>query len=187
MPKRSAAHIAVLLLAWAALASTAGAAGPFAWFSASAPPAGWSHLTLPSKGATLWFPPTLHRVPSDAVSVSAAELDVNGLYVVYLNSTPKQGDERLDNWPSYRVEHLRDESASVVHEHAHAIVAFRGGTGSCVLDDYVTRFKSHHFEEIACLVVGRTHTSVVVGSALVSKWPAARAELEQAVAAYQAR
>jgi hypothetical protein len=51
----------------------------------------------------------------------------------------------------------------------------------------VTRIKSHHFDEIACLVVGRTHTSVVVAAALQANWAAARPELEQAISAYRVR
>jgi hypothetical protein len=182
-------HVGALaaLLFFVAACGSASAAAPFGWFAAKAAPAGWKHLTLPSKDGTLWYPPALRPVAGDAVSVSAAEIDSSGRYLIYLNATPKQGNEQLQNWPSFRIEHLRDESASVVHEHAHSIVAFRGGTGSCVTDDYITRVKSNHYDEIACLVVGRTQTSVVVAAALTSQWPRASAELERAVSAYQVR
>ena len=188
LPSRRGAIAAIAAgLALVAFTSLASAAAPFAWFSAGPAPAGWRHLTLPSKGGTLWFPPSLHRIPGDAASVSAAKLGPGNLYLVYLNATPKQGDEQLDTFPSYRIEHLRDESASTVHEHSHSIVEFRGGTGSCVIDDYVTRVKSHHYDEIACLVVGQTQTSVVVAAALASEWPRVSGELERAISAYQAR
>ena len=185
--RRHACLALALTLVCTAFAPVASGADPFAWFSPGKVPARWRHLTLPDRGGVLSYPPSLHRVPSDAVSVSAAKTDSTGLYAVYLNATPKQGAEELDTWPAFRVEHLRDESATIVHEHTHAIVAFHGGTGSCVIDDYVTRFKAHHFDEIACLVVGRTQTSVVVAAALQSQWAEARAVLEQAVSAYQVR
>src|SRR6516162_9138627 len=47
-------------------------------------------------------------------------------------------------------------------------VRFRGGTGSCVIDDYTTRVGAHHFQEIACLVRGRHNGSVIVAAAPVA-------------------
>ncbi len=79
---------------------------------------------------------------------------------------------------------LRDALASRTAEVSAAQgVRFRGGTGSCVIGDYVTRIGAHHYEEIACLARGRTGASVVVGAAPITQWAQARPLLEQAVAA----
>ena len=66
-------------------------------------------------------------------------------------------------------------------------LAFRGGNGSCVIDDYVTRVRSHHYREIACIAQGKTTTSVIVASALASRWTQYAPELEHAVAAWEVR
>lgn len=66
-------------------------------------------------------------------------------------------------------------------------LAFLGGTGSCVIDDYVTRIGAHHYEELACLVQGRSGASVIVAAALAARWAQSRPLLEQAVAAYRVR
>jgi hypothetical protein len=61
---------------------------------------------------------------------------------------------------------LRADDAATAHQDAAAQeVKFRGGTGWCVIDDYITRIGAHYFEEIACLVQGRTSASVVVAAA----------------------
>jgi len=164
-------------------------AGPFGWFVPAPPPVGWKHLTLPlqSGNAVLWYPPSLHPVHGDAGSVSAALRDRNGNYLAYLNSTPKQGDERLSTWPDFRLGILREEQTSV-HEIARAYgLSFRGGMGSCVIDDYVTRVKHHHFREIACFVLAHGAGSVVVAAAPSSDWGRVGARLERAVAAYEVK
>ena len=66
-------------------------------------------------------------------------------------------------------------------------VKFRGGTGSCVIDAYVTRIGGHHYQEIACLVQGRTSASVIVAAAPAARWAQARPLLFRAVAAYLVR
>ena len=70
---------------------------------------------------------------------------------------------------------------------AAAGVKFRGGTGSCVVDDYVTRIGRHHYQEVACLVQGHTSASVIVAAAPASDWARARPLLLRAVAAYLVR
>ena len=73
-----------------------------------------------------------------------------------------------------------------MHEDGHAFgLPFRGGRGSCVLDDYRTRVKSHHYREIACFVQGRRHASVLIAAALESEWARAVKTLERAVDAYR--
>jgi hypothetical protein len=64
-------------------------------------------------------------------------------------------------------------------------LAFRGGTGSCVIDDYVTQVKSHHFHEIACLVLGQGTGGVVVATAPPSEWERVGPQLERAISAYE--
>ena len=72
-----------------------------------------------------------------------------------------------------------------MHEDAHALdLRFRGGTGSCVIDDYVTYLDANHYREISCFVRGETGGSVVVAAALQARWAHSAALLERAVSAY---
>ena len=154
---------------------------------APAPP-GWHHLTLPNGTAVLFYPPTMHRVSGDSDAVSAARLGPDGQYLLYLNATPRQGQESLRNWASYRLRFLRSDDASRASlDGAAGNQPFRGGTGSCVLDHYVTRALAHRYTELACLVQGRTGASVIVAAAPTALWPSARAILTQAVSAYTVR
>jgi hypothetical protein len=153
-----------------------------------AAPAGWRHLTLPGGTAVLSYPPSLHRLAGDAGTVSAAQLSPHGTIQLYLNATPRQGDEHLRNWAAFRLARLRSDDAASAHEVAAARgVPFRGGTGSCVIDDYRTRIGRHHYEEIACLVQGRTSATVIIAAAPAARWARARPLLFSAVAAYLVR
>jgi hypothetical protein len=153
-----------------------------------AAPAGWPHLTLPDRTAVLSYPPALHRLAGDTDAASAARLSPDGRVQLYLNATPRQGSERLPGWAAFRLKLLRSEDAASAHQDAAARgVRFRGGTGSCVIDDYVTRIGAHHFEEIACLVQGRTSASVIVAAAPAAMWARARPLLFRAVTAYLVR
>ena len=154
---------------------------------APAPP-GWHQLTLPNGTAVLFYPPTMHRVSGDSDAVSAARLGPGGQYLLYLNATPRQGEESLRNWASYRLRFLRSDDASRASLDAAAgNQPFRGGTGSCVIDHYVTRVLAHRYTELACLVQGQTGASVIVAAAPTALWPSARAILTQAVSAYTVR
>jgi hypothetical protein len=94
----------------------------------------------------------------------------------------------LRHWASFRLRLLRsDDAASARLVAAGQRIGFRGGTGSCVIDNYVTRIGGHHYQEIACLVQGRTSASVIVAAAPAATWARARPLLLQAVAAYQVR
>jgi hypothetical protein len=96
------------------------------------------------------------------------------------------GDQR--HWAAFRLRLLRSDDAASAHEISAAEdVKFRGGTGSCVIDAYVTRIGGHHYQEIACLVQGRTSASVIVAAAPSATWAQARPLLSQAVAAYLVR
>jgi hypothetical protein len=86
---------------------------------------------------------TQYRPPSSAP---------DGAVQLYLNATPRQGTESLRQWAAFRLTLLRSDDAATAHEITAAEgVKFRGGTGSCVIDNYVTRTGEHHYEEIACL------------------------------------
>jgi hypothetical protein len=151
-------------------------------------PRGWHELRLPNGTAVLFYPPTMHRVSGDSDAVSAARLGPDGQYVLYLNATPRQGGESLRNWASYRLRVLRSDDASRASLDAAAgNQPFRGGTGSCVIDHYVTRVQAHRYTELACLVQGRAGASVIVAAAPTALWPSARAVLTQAVSAYTVR
>jgi hypothetical protein len=189
-----AAILTAIGIAIAAVASTAAgrAGGParpgFPLLRPAAAPAGWARATLPDGTAVLAFPPSLQRVISDADAVSAAQLGPDGVYQLYLNATPRQGAENLAHWAAFRLRLQRSDDAASAHQLAAAgRIRFRGGTGSCVIDTYITRIGGHHFTEIACLVQGRTSASVIVAAAPAARWAQARPILFQAVAAYQVR
>jgi hypothetical protein len=177
-----------------ALAAVAAAVGVWSSVSASStplvpPPAsapsGWQHLALPNGTAVLYYPPSMHRVSGDNDAVSVARLGTDGGFLLYLNATPRQGEETLRNWSSYRLRALTaDDASRATLDAAAADHRFRGGTGSCVIDHYVTRVDAHHYTELACLVQGRSGASVIVAAAPTALWPSARALLAQAVSAY---
>jgi hypothetical protein len=182
-----------------ALAAVAAAAGIWSSVSASSkpwalvpPPAsapsGWEHLTLPNGTAVLYYPPSMHPVSGDSDAVSAARLAPDGKFLLYLNATPKQGGETLRNWSSYRLRVLTGDDASRATLDGAAVdQRFRGGTGSCVIDHYVTRVDAHRYTEIACLVQGRGGASVIVAAAPTALRPSSRALHAQAVSAYTVR
>ena len=73
-------------------------------------------------------------------------------------------------------------------EDAHAFgLRFRGGQGACVIDDYVTHVKSHHYREIACFAQGRSSAGVIIAAALAGDWTRFGPVLERAVDAWQVR
>jgi hypothetical protein len=180
--------LAVALFAPAAFIAVADAAGMrvarFRWFAPAPAPAGWRHGALPPDAGILSFPATFVN-GHDRDGVARERLDHHGTVLVYLDLSPKQGPERLRDWPSYRLGLVRGESNDV-HEDGHAFgLKFRGGRGSCVLDDYRTRVENHHYREIACFVQGRAHATVLIAAALESEWHRAAKTLERAVDAYR--
>lgn len=181
-----AVAIAVAVIAAARPGRSPGAA--FTALVPAAAPAGWPQATLPGRTAVLSYPPSLRPLSGDRDAVSAAQLSPGGRFRLYLNATPRQGTENLRQWAAFRLRLLRSDDAASAHEVAAAEgIRFRGGTGSCVIDDYVTRIGRHHFEEIACLVRGRTSASVVVAAAPAAMWARARPVLFRAVSAYLVR
>ncbi|MCU1491444.1 MAG: hypothetical protein JWM85_2849, partial [Acidimicrobiaceae bacterium] len=150
-PAMTAIAGAVLVLLSIAVGAPAGAAtgkvaihraartSAFDWFKATPTPRGWRRLALPSGAAVLSYPPSLHPIKGDKSAVSVALVSGDD-FLVYLNATPQQGSERLAGWAAFRVGHLLDDDASSAHEVAAATdLNFRGGRGSCVIDDYVTK------------------------------------------------
>jgi hypothetical protein len=183
-----AAIAAVVLTVTASASAGRSPRSGFPHLGPAAAPAGWSRLTLPDGHAQLSFPPSLHPVAADADAVSAAQLTPHGLYEAYLNATPKQGNEAQRTWASFRLRLLRADNAVSAHPLAAAQdVRFRGGTGACVMDVYVTRIGHHSYQEIACLVQGRSSASVIVAAAPTAHWAQDRPVLLRALAAYQVR
>ncbi len=151
-------------------------------------PAGWHLASLPNGTAVLAYPPVMQPIAGDKGEVSAARISSSGAYLLYLNSTPKQDAETLSGWPAFRVEHQRQEDSSAVRMLAASYgVQFLGGTGTCVIDSYVTHVHANHFTEIACFVRGRTGASVIVAAAPTADWASASGLLLRAVAAYRVR
>jgi hypothetical protein len=100
----------------------------------------------------------------------------------YLNLTPRQGTEMLANWPSFRIQHLREEESSKdvrLIASAHGL-GFRSGRGSCVIDSY--RTSRARYREIACLVAGTHTSSVLVGAAPSKTWAEQAETIERAIA-----
>lgn len=129
----------------------------------TAAPTNWHRVVTPAGTAVLSYPPSFRPVDGDPLSVSVA-VGRGPRYIAYLNVTPQQGNERLRNFAAFRVNLLGDDDAKRVHQDGMAQgLRFRGGQGSAVLDDYVTRVRNNHFKEIAALVVGRHGGWVIVG------------------------
>ena len=151
-------------------------------------PAGWRRAALPGDQAVLAYPPSMHLVSGDPGTVSAAQLSSSGAYLMYLNATPRQGAESLRNWPAFRLRHLLDDDASAARLLAQSRgVSFAGGTGSCVVDAYVTKIHRHHYTELACYVQGRTSASVIIAAAPTAGRATLPRALTRAVGAYQTR
>ncbi len=158
--------------------------GGFAWFRARPVPPGWRQAALPAGGAVLSFPSSLSAMPGDAGTVTRG-LAQSGSVLVYLNVTPRQGGETLRGWAGFRLDHLRDDDARSARLDSEAAgLAFRGGDGSCVIDDYITRVRAHRYREIACYVQGARTSSVLVAATPAADWARYGGLLEQAVDSY---
>ena len=183
------AAVAVAVIAVVGFALSRGSPGrAFPSLVPAAAPASWPHLTLPNGTAVLSYPPSLRPIAGDADAVSAGQVGAGGMIQLYLNATPRQGAERLQQWAAFRLRLLRaDDAASARQVAAAEDVKFRGGTGSCIIDTYVTRIGGHHYEEIACLVQGHASASVIVAAAPTAMWTTESPLLLRAVAAYLVR
>ena len=152
----------------------------FAWLRPQRPPSGWLVARIPT-GAQLPYPPGWRIVHGDRGTATAALVGPRGRYVGYLNVTPRQGDERLAGWASFRTSHNVEEGDHTVKRLAAATnLRFRTGRGSCVKDSYTTEVETRYVE-IACLVAGRTAGTVIVGASPPSSWPRTSGLLERAI------
>jgi hypothetical protein len=160
----------------------------FAWFRSKAAPGSWLQASLAGRSGVLSYPGTLRPMSGDAGTVTYGLNTRSGAALVYLNVTPRQGGETLQNWPDFRAEHLREDGETAVRIDAMSgTLSFRGGQGRCVVDDYTTKINNNHYREIACYVQGATgaHTaSVLIAATRAVTWAQYGALLEQVVNGY---
>ena len=88
----------------------------FSWLHPARAPADWTHVTIASGNATLFYPAAWKPIPGDKGTVTASLRDKTGIYHGYLNVTPRQGAERLNGWASFRTRRNREEGDQRVHE-----------------------------------------------------------------------
>jgi hypothetical protein len=179
--------VGVVVLLVIALAAAGGdgprrASGPFSWLRPVSRPAGWKIARTPG-GATLAYPPGWTPVKTDPGTASVALTDSGGRIDGYLNVTPKQGAETLADWSRFRPrKNTAEGDRNVRLLAAIGNARFRSARGSCVIDTYTTSVTS--YEEIACLVSGRSSSDVVVAAAPTALWQERSAPLERAVASF---
>ena len=161
------------------------ALGPFGWLASTTPPATWTRLAVPSGLGIVFSPPGFRRVHGDPGTLTVVLLNSAGSYLGYVNVTPHQGHETLQDWAAFRLAHLREDDAVAVHEDA-MVQSIRTATAvrSCVIDDYVTTVGHHHFHEVACDVTNGSVSSVVVAATPSGDPAHVWTQLERAVAAY---
>lgn len=153
----------------------------FAWLQPEVAPVGWSSSRLPNSPARLAVPPGWQREHGDAGTRTVVQRMPSGAIAGYLNATPHQGAESLRNWTEFRVAHNGEEGDREVRLLAGAThLSFRSATGSCVLDSYRTE-SGHRYREMACIVSGRSATTVVVGAAPPANWAAEAPTIKQAI------
>ena len=159
--------------------------GSFAWLKSTTPPATWPRLAVASGLGTLSSPPGFRTVPGDPGTLSVALRNSAGTYLGYLNVTPRQGPETLQDWAALRLNHLRGDAAISVHKDDMVqSVRTAAARRSCVIDDYVTTVGHHHFHEVACYVLRGSVGSVVVAATPSGDPAHVWSQLERAVAAY---
>ena len=157
----------------------------FNWLHPAPPPSSWHISTLPTGTAQHAFPASWASIVSDPETRTAATRTNVGRIAGYLNATPQQGDETLANWGTFRVNHNKDEGDTNVKLVAAADnVMFRGGHGSCVIDDYRSS-SGHQYREIACIVAGTKATTVIVGAAPPQDWHSQSPAIERAISAFK--
>jgi len=154
----------------------------FDWLRPGPAPATWP-LARIATGAAMAYPPGWHTVTGDAGTATVGLQDADDDFLGYLNLTPRQGDETLGGWASFRVEHNRGEGDRDVRTLAAAGgLRFRTGRGTCIRDAYVTA-TGGRFIEVACLVAGPNATSVIVGAAPPREWARMSPVIERAISA----
>ncbi len=147
-------------------------------------PHGWSVTSIPT-GAQLAYPPGWQTPHSDPGTASAALIASSGRYIGYLNVTPRQGDETLTGWASFRTAHNADEGDRNVTRLASATgLHFLSGSGSCVKDAYTTSTGARYVET-ACIVKGSKSTSVIVGTTTPGASAQVSPLLERAISGFR--
>jgi hypothetical protein len=155
--------------------------GAFAWLHPGVVPAGWTTRRLAGSPARFSAPPGWGPAAGDPGTKTMISRGPSGGIVGYLNATPRQGDERAANWSRFRLAHNREEGDRRVRLLAAATdLRFRAATGACVIDSYATT-TGNRYREIACIVSGRSATTVIVAAAPPSRWTAEAPLLERAV------
>jgi hypothetical protein len=163
-------------------------AGAFSWLVPASAPNLWTSATIPSGGATLFYPPKWQPTSGDLGTVTAALRGSGGRYLGYLNVTPREGVEQLAGWAAFRMARNRDEGDTRVGELAAAEnLGFGHADGSCVIDDYISRVGHHAYREVACIVAGSRYTNVFVGATLLSDWPTLGRVVERAASVFTER
>jgi hypothetical protein len=158
-------------------------AAAFAWLRPQAVPSTWDSLRLPGSPASLPVPAGWQAAHGDP-GTRTAELRSGDEIDGYLNATPRQGKEGLAGWSEFRIEHNRDEGDRDVKLLAAATgFRFHRATGSCVLDSYRTS-TGNAYREIACIVAGRSATTVIVGAAPPQRWAAEAPAIKKAIAGF---
>jgi hypothetical protein len=153
----------------------------FAWLHPETVPPGWRTVRLPGSDAGLSAPASWEPARSDPRTSTLVERGASGRIVGYLNATPRQGDEDAANWAGFRVAHNGGEGDREVRRLASARdLPFPSATGSCVIDSYTTT-TGNRYREIACLVAGRSSTTVIVAAAPPSRWHSEGPLLRRAV------
>jgi len=157
----------------------------FNWLHPAPPPGSWHISKLPNGKAQLAFPASWRSIVSDPGTRTAAIRSSGGHIVGYLNATPRQGDESLAGWSSFRIDHNQEEGDTNVKLVAAADnLMFRGGHGSCVIDDYRSS-SGHQYREVACIVAGTKATTVIVGAAPPQDWHSQGPAIERAISAFK--
>jgi hypothetical protein len=129
------------------------------------------------------YPSGWRHIGGDAGTATAVLRNGEHEFLGYLNLTPRQSDENLANWASFRLGHNAQEGDRGVTRLASASgLRFRSGPGSCVRDAYTTTTGAH-FIELACLVRGLTTSSVIVGASPPRKWTEMAPLVERSISA----
>jgi hypothetical protein len=156
----------------------------FAWLHPETVPSGWRTVRLPGSDAGLSAPASWEAAGGDPGTKTLVSRGPSGQIVGYLNATPRQGDENAADWASFRVAHNRGEGDREERRLASARdLPFRSATGSCVIDSYLTT-SGNRYREIACLVAGRSSSTVIVAAAPPSRWHSYGPLLRRAVNAF---
>jgi hypothetical protein len=155
----------------------------FAWLRPASAPATWSVGRL-SSGAVVRYPVGWRQVAGDAGTATVVLQGPQHVLLGYLNLTPRQGDESMSTWASFRIGHNAREGDRAITRIASANgLQFRNGHGSCVSDAYATD-AGNRFTEVACLVQGPRIASVIVGAAPTQMWARISPEIERAISAF---